>query len=44
MPLLLVCINFIALRSTVDQSGSQRTSSQFSIDAYRANHSLTRLQ
>ena len=35
----LVCISSIGLRSTMDQSGSQRTSFQFSIDAYRANHS-----
>jgi hypothetical protein len=34
----LVCISSITLRSTMDQSGSQRTSFQFSIDAYRPNH------
>ena len=38
----LVCISSIALRSTMDQSGSQRTSFPFSIDAYRAMHSSTR--
>jgi hypothetical protein len=31
----LVCISSIGLRSTMDQSGSQRTSFQFSIDADR---------
>jgi hypothetical protein len=34
----LVCISSIALRSTMDQSGFQRTSFQFSIDAYRPMH------
>lgn len=34
----LVCTSSIALRSTMDQSGSQRTSFQFSIDAYRPSH------
>jgi len=35
MRLSPVCISSIALRNTMDQSGSQRTSFQFSIDAWK---------
>jgi hypothetical protein len=40
----LVCISSIPLRSTMDQSGSQRTSFQFSIDAYKPTHSFRRVK